>query len=231
MTLPSTIRILIADDHALFRSGLRMLLESQSDFQIVAEAANSTEAVSLTRELRPEILLLDLNMPPVSGLTALKEISTFPEIPKTVLLTASFDKNQQKEASQLGAYGFILKESAADTLIKCIRCISAGHHCIQNDCTGALINKFRSKIADGFGPLSTVKKYPFGLTSREQEIALLVASGYSNKDIASELGIGIETVKQHLKNMFDKVGVSSRIELTLMVLHHKLVDDSHFPPK
>jgi two-component system, NarL family, nitrate/nitrite response regulator NarL len=229
MTSPSTIRILIADDHALFRSGLRMLLESQSDFQVVAEAANSTEAVALTRQLRPEILLLDLNMPPVSGLTALKEISTLPKIPKTILLTASFDKNQQREASQLGAHGFILKESAAGTLIKCIRCIYAGNQCIENDCSGVLLNKFHGKIAVGFEAFSAVKNYPFGLTSREQEIALLVASGYSNKDITSELNIGIETVKQHLKNIFDKVGVSSRIELTLMVLHHKLVDDSHFP--
>src|SRR5215470_4349448 len=173
------IRIVIADDHPIFRDGLRRLLETESDLKVIGEACDGAEAVKLVRQLKPDILLLDLAMPRHPGLEALREMSagSGPTGVRVILLTAAAEKNQIVEALQLGARNLVQ---------------SSGEEARQ-------------------------KK--FGLTPRELEIVSAVVAGYSNKEIAEYFKISEDTVKHHLSNIFDKLGVSTRLELALFAVN------------
>jgi two-component system nitrate/nitrite response regulator NarL len=217
-----SIRILIADDHPIFRDGLRRLLEAEPKFAVVGEACDGAEALKLTRQLKPDILLLDLAMPRHPGLEALREMSTAPagsHSVRVILLTAAAEKNQIVEALQLGARGVVLKDSATQLLLKSIETVMGGEYWVGRESVSNLVQYLRTLVQSS-GEEARQKK--FGLTPRELEIVSAVVAGYANKEIAEYFKISEDTVKHHLSNIFDKLGVSTRLELALFAVNQSL---------
>ncbi len=217
-----TIRILIADDHAIFRDGLRKLLEAEPGLHVVGEAADGGEALRLAGQLKPDILLLDLAMPRVPGLLALREMAKAAPYTRTIVLAAVVEPRQTLEALQLGARGVILKESATSLLLKSIRAVRAGQYWVGNAAVSDLVMTLRDLKSV---PDDESRKKRFGLTPRELEIVSAIVAGYTNKDISEKFHISEQTVKHHLTNVFDKLGVSNRLELALFAVNHRLVED------
>ncbi len=216
----SPIRIVIADDHPIFRDGLRRLLESESDLKVIGEAQDGAEAVKLARQLRPEILLLDLAMPRHPGLEALRELSsTSGSSVRVILLTAAAEKAQIVEALQLGARGVVLKDSATQLLLKAIHTVMAGEYWVGRESVSNLVQYLRTLVQSSS---EEARQKKFGLTPRELEIVSTVVAGYSNKEIAEYCKISEDTVKHHLSNIFDKLGVSTRLELALFAVNQSL---------
>lgn len=214
------IRILVADDHPIFRDGLRKLLEAEPDFRVIGEASDGEEAVKLAHELKPDVLLLDLAMPRQPGLDALRELSAAATPVRTILLTVAIEKAQLVEALQLGARGVVLKETSTELLLKSIRSVVAGQYWVGREAVTDLVRVLRDLIpAAG----EEAKKKAFGLTPRELEVVSAIVLGYTNRDIARKFNISEDTVKHHLTNIFDKVGVSNRLELALFSIEHRLV--------
>lgn len=218
MNQPDGIRIVIADDHPLFRKGLKSLLDAEPGFRVVGEAGNGGEAVLLSRSLQPDVLLLDLAMPGISGLEALGELATAPCTVKTLVLTAAIEKPDIVKALQLGAAGVVLKSSAPELLFKSVRSVMDGQHWIGRESVSDLVQALRS-CAEPTPPV----RPRFGLTARELEITSAVVSGFSNREIAEKFVLSQDTVKHHLTNIFDKVGASNRLELALFAVHHGLL--------
>jgi DNA-binding NarL/FixJ family response regulator len=215
-------RILIADDHTIFRDGLRRLLESEPEFQVTGEAADGVEALQLSQQLKPDVLLLDLAMPRMPGLETLRELSTQGSPVRTILLTAAIEKKQIVEALQMGARGVIMKDAATTLLMKGIRTVMNGQFWVGREAVADMVSYLRDKVSQT--PPPPAKAY--GLTKRELEILSTIVSGLSNKEIAQKFSLSEDTVKHHLTNIFDKVGVSSRLELALFAINHRLVEPS-----
>jgi DNA-binding NarL/FixJ family response regulator len=220
-TTKPAVRVLIADDHPIFRDGLRKLLSEAPDFDVIGEAADGAEAVKLARQLKPDILLLDLAMPRLPGLEALRELAGSSGAMRTILLTAAIERSEIAKALQLGARGVVLKESATQLLFKSIRCVMAGEYWVGRGSVSDLVETLRELMPTGAGER---RKKTFGLTRRELEIISTIVAGYANKDIAQKFSLSEETVKHHLTNIFDKTGVSNRLELALFAINHRLVD-------
>jgi len=214
-------RIVIADDHPIFRDGLRRLLETEPDLKVVGEACDGSEAVKLAKQLKPDILLLDLAMPRHPGLEALREMSSNSNqnAVRVILLTAAAEKNQIVEALQLGARGVVLKDSATQLLLKAIHTVMAGEYWVGRESVSNLVQYLRTLVQSS-GEEARQKK--FGLTPRELEIVSAVVAGYSNKETAEYFKISEDTVKHHLSNIFDKLGVSTRLELALFAVNQSL---------
>jgi two-component system nitrate/nitrite response regulator NarL len=221
-TTTDTVRILIADDHTIFRDGLRRLLESEPEFEVIGEAADGSEAVSSARRLHPDVLLLDLAMPRVPGIDALRELtSDSGSDTKIIILTAAIEKAQIVEALQIGARGIILKESATQLLLKGIRSVMAGQYWVGRESVNDIVEYLKSTAA---GAQADAQAKNFGLTKREMEILGTIVAGFTNKEIAKKFNLSEDTVKHHLTNIFDKVGVSSRLELALFAINHRLAE-------
>jgi two-component system, NarL family, nitrate/nitrite response regulator NarL len=211
------VRILIADDHPIFRDGLKRLLESEPDLRVIGEACDGIEAVELVRRLAPEILLLDLAMPRRPGLDALRELSRQALPVRVILLTAAAEREQIVEALQLGARGVVLKDSATQILLKSIRAVMNGEYWVGRESVSNLVQYLRSLIDS-----SVTSRKRYGLTPRELEIISAVVAGFANKEIAEYFKISEDTVKHHLSNIFDKLGVSTRLELALFAVNQSL---------
>ena len=215
-----TVRIVIADDHPIFRKGLKSLLDAEPGFRVVGEAENGEEALRLSRSLRPDLLLLDLAMPNLSGMDALRELAAESSPVRTILLTAAIQRPEIVNALQLGAAGVVLKTSPPDLLFKSIRAVMLGQHWIGRESVSDLVQALRS-----YGDASPAPRVRFGLTPRELEITSAVVSGFSNKEIAKKFVLSEDTIKHHLTNIFDKVGASNRLELALFAVHHRLLEE------
>lgn len=215
------VRILLADDHPIFRDGLRRLLEAEPDLKVVGEACDGAEAVKMARQLKPDIMLLDLAMPRTHGLEALREMSAGPasNAVRVILLTAAAEKKQIVEALQLGARGVVLKDSATQLLLKSIHTVMSGEYWVGRESVSNLVQYLRNLVQSS-GEEAKQKK--FGLTPRELEIVSAVVAGYSNREIAEYFKISEDTVKHHLSNIFDKLGVSTRLELALFAVNQDL---------
>src|SRR5882724_4653844 len=217
---PQQVRLVIADDHPIFRDGLRRLVEAEGDLKVIGEASDGAEAVKLARQLKPDILLLDLAMPRHPGLEALRELSSGnSNAVRVILLTAAAEKKQIVEALQLGARGVVMKDSATQLLLKSIHTVMAGEYWVGRESVSNLVQYLRSLVQSS-GEEARQKK--FGLTPRELEIVSTVVAGYSNKEIAEYCKISEDTVKHHLSNIFDKLGVSTRLELALFAVNQSL---------
>ena len=208
----------------MFREGLRKLLEAEPGLRIVGEAADGEETIRLVRELNPQVLLLDLSLPKANGLEVLREQGKLGTKTRTILLTAAIEGEQIVEALQLGAHGIVLKHSALQLLLKSIRCVNDGQYWIGQEGVSDLIQALRRTIPTPSVSVSGLSQ-DFGLTPRERQVIALVGAGYTNKDLARELGISENTAKHHLTNVFDKLGVSNRLELVLFAVEHRLINE------
>ena len=218
--MPDDIRIVISDDHPIFRGGLRALIQSERGFTLAGEATDGEQAIALTLKLKPDILLLDLAMPKFPGLEVLRQLLAGSPLPtRTIMLTAAIEDEQITEALRLGAKGVILKDSATELLVKSVRCVVAGEFWVGRSNVHGLVQALQT--AHTMQPEDPVKK--FALTAREMEVLTAIVEGYSNKEIAKRFSISEQTVKHHLSSIFDKVGVSNRLELALFSVNHQLV--------
>jgi two-component system, NarL family, nitrate/nitrite response regulator NarL len=215
------IAIVIADDHALFRDGLRRVIESESDLRVAGEAADGDQALDVVRSLRPDILLLDLAMPRRTGLEVLRELSQSQMTVRTILLTATIENAQVIEALQLGALGIVHKDCATHLLFKGIRAVMAGECWVGRERVTDLVRYLRSVSTADAGD---VRRKKFGLTPRELQIVSAIVTGQTNREIAQQFSVSEDTVKHHVTNVFDKCGVSNRLELALFAVNHRLVD-------
>jgi len=216
------IRILIADDHPIVRDGLRKLLNLEDDFEVVGEAADGREALDRVHELDPDVVLLDLRMPNLDGLSALQVMQQSNKRTKVIVLTASEDKNEFVQAMKLGCSGIVLKQTAPELIVKSIRKVNSGEIWLDSHTTAAVMRQFASPgdVASGGNTGKSRERSP--LSTREREIVQLVAQGFKNKEMAEKMFISEQTVKNHLHNIFDKLGVSDRLELALYAIHKGL---------
>src|ERR1700747_1588730 len=216
----SSIKVLVADDHAVFRDGLRKLLEGADEILVVGEASNGNQCIKMLDKFKPDILLLDLRMPEKDGLGVLAEVN-FDSLPtRVILLTAAEDDRDVVRAMRLGARGVVLKQSASDLLLKSIRQVHDGEIWLDNRMTAEVIDAFKKSAESG-----QRREKPL-LSDREKEVVELVAYGFHNCEIGENIFISEQTVKNHLHNIFDNLGVSDRLELALYAIHHKLIDQA-----
>jgi DNA-binding NarL/FixJ family response regulator len=213
------VRILLADDHPIFRDGLKRLLEAEVGLKVVAEASNGAEAVKLVKLHKPDLLLLDLSMPQQTGIEAIRELGSLGASVRIILLTAAVEKSQIVEALQLGARGVVLKDSATQILIQAVRVVMAGEYWVGREQVTNLVQYLRTLMQT---QAQEARQRKFGLTPRELEIVSAVVAGFANKEIAEHFKISEDTVKHHLSNIFDKLGVSTRLELALFAVNQGL---------
>ena len=213
------VRILIADDHMIFRDGLKNLFAKEVGFQVVGEACDGDEAIAMVEQIQPDILLLDLQMPTMSGLKALRSLAKANSNVRTILLSDAVDEEEISAALKLGARGVVFKDATTDMLFESIRVVMEGRYWVGSKSATSLGKILKQHNISTNDP----KSRNYGLTPREMEVLHVVVSGYSNKEIAGQLSISEQTVKHHMTSIFNKLGVYNRLELTLFVFHHGLI--------
>ncbi|MFB4317366.1 response regulator [Actinomadura sp. 21ATH] len=215
MTEP--IRILLADDHALVRRGVRLILDSEPDLRVVAEAGDGAEAVELAREFRPDLAVLDVAMPRLTGLQAARELArTLPEL-RILILTMHDNEQYFFEALKAGAAGYVLKSLADRDLIDACRAAMRGEPFLYPGAVTALIRSYLDQARQGGAP-ETV------LTPREEEVLKLVAEGHTSREIGDTLFISVKTVERHRANILTKLGLKDRLELTRYAIRTGLIE-------
>ena len=227
MSLPPVarpVRVLIADDHPIFREGLKMFLGAAPGIEVVGEAADGEQAINMVAELRPDIVLLDVAMPVVPGLAVLQSLAVLNTGIRVLLLTASIERGERLRALQLGARGVVLKARTSDVLLKAIHAILADEYWVDRESIADLIDVFTASSAS----TGEAQASSFLLTPREREVVAAIASGLTNREAAELLQLSEQTVKRHVTNVFDKTGVSTRLELALFAVRHGLVPPADF---
>ena len=206
-----SVRILVVDDHSVVRQGLRMFLSLDSDLEVVGEASNGLEGIALARELNPDVILMDLLMPVMDGITAIYQLrNELPNI-EIIALTSVLEDDKVIGAVRAGAIGYLLKDTKADELCRAIKAAASGQVQLSPQAAARLMREIKSPDS------------PEKLTERETEVLRLLAMGYSNKQIAGELVIGEKTVKTHVSNILMKLGLSSRTQAALHAVRIGLV--------
>jgi DNA-binding NarL/FixJ family response regulator len=212
----SPVRVMIADDHAIFRAALKRLLEFAPGFQVAGEVGGNGEVVSVARQLEPDVLLLD-DTHGHRTLDAVREVSRFAHTCRTILLTVQIREQQMVQAFRAGARGIMVKASPVDVMFKGIDAVMAGAYWVGREKVADPVHVLRSE------PDDAPHDRPFGLTSRELQVIEAVVAGYTNKEIAERLTISQNTTKHHLSSIFDKLGVSNRLELALFTHSHRIL--------
>lgn len=211
------VRIVLADDHALFRRGLSTLLAKEKGFEIVGEAQDGDEAFKKARELMPDIVLMDIYMPGCDGLTATRRIKkTLPSV-NVIILTISEEDKKLFEAIKCGAHGYLLKKIEPKELFEMLRGVSLGEAPISRATAAKILNEYAKQIQRGPQEIPEEK-----LSPREQEVLELISKGLTNKEIGNKLGISENTVKNHLKNILDKLHLENRVQAATFALQKKL---------
>jgi DNA-binding NarL/FixJ family response regulator len=215
------IRVVICDDHALFRRGLSMVLESEPGIEVVGEAEDGEAVVQAVEELAPDVVLMDVRMPKLSGIEATKAIAESAPTTRIVMLTVSDEEEDLYEAIKAGAAGYLLKEISIEEVAEAIRSVVSGQSLITPSMASKLLAEFSnlSKKAEARQAVPTPQ-----LTSRELEVLKLVAQGMSNKEIAAELYISGNTVKNHVRNILEKLHLHSRMEAVVYAVREKILD-------
>ncbi|WP_438487916.1 response regulator [Streptomyces sp. S186] len=229
----SAIRVLLADDEQMIRHGVRLILRHAEGIDVVGEAANGAEAVRLAAEHRPDVVLLDIRMPVLDGLAAIERLRVLDPAPQVVMLTTFGDEENVLRALAAGATGFLLKDEGPQELISAVRAAAAGDAVLSPGVTGTVIQRMlrggaagitnRTKSLDSLGnlegpesPNSPTGRRLAGLTAREREVLTMLGEGLSNLDIGKRLGIGVGTVKTHVRSILDKTGSDSRVQAALL---------------
>ncbi|MFI5607226.1 response regulator [Amycolatopsis sp. NPDC051903] len=214
------IRVLLADDHAMFRSGMRALLDTQPDFECVGEAADGREAVAETKRLKPDVAVLDVRMPRLDGLAATEAILATPGNDTRVLVLTTYDADEYVyRALRAGASGFLLKSLAPEELVAAMRVAARGDALIDPSVTRRLVASFATSLE----PRAAEPPELARLTSREREVLLLIADARSNAEIARHLHVGEETVKTHVSRVLAKLGLRDRVHAVVYAYRNGLV--------
>jgi DNA-binding NarL/FixJ family response regulator len=218
------IRTMIVDDHALFRRGLEMVLDSEPDIELVGEAGDGTEAVEKAGETLPDVVLMDIRMPRSSGIDACRAMKAVAPSAKIVMLTISDEEADLFEAIRAGASGYLLKDIPLDEVADTVRAVDGGQSLISPSMAGKLLTEFaalarREAVS---GPPQQVPAPK--LTDREMQVLKLIARGMNNRDIAKELFISENTVKNHVRNILEKLQIHSRMEAVMVAVREKLIE-------
>ncbi|MDW3209074.1 MAG: response regulator transcription factor [Reichenbachiella sp.] len=211
-----TIKVILADDHVIVRNGIKILLESEGEVEVIAEASNGQEAIEKVTQLKPDILISDIRMPVMNGLEATAELKKVSPDTKTLILSMHDDEEYIIKSVECGASGYLLKDTTKEEFVKALRSILDGHKYFSGDISDVLVNGYLNKSTGGSAPsgdAGTMVKADYHITKREKQILQLVYEGHSNKEIADELGKSIRTVETHRFNIMKKLEVSNITEL------------------
>jgi two-component system, NarL family, nitrate/nitrite response regulator NarL len=230
------VRVVLADDECLFRASLRQLLavpaatirdvygvDVRTDFEVVGEAGSGEDTVRVVQSTRPDLLLLDLSMPRMSGLEALRELQDSVGSTRTIVLAESIDRPHLLAAIHLGVRGLLLKDATTELMFEAIMYVLAGQYWLEQTLVTDLLETVRPIIQSSS---AAGGRFSYGLTARERQVIAMVAAGSSNKEIARAYSVSEQTVKHHLTRIFDKVGASSRVELAMIATRQALIDPS-----
>lgn len=221
----SKTRLLIADDHTLFRRGLRLLLDAEHDIEVVGEASDGVEAVALTRRLGPDIMLLDISMPGISGLEVTRLLQQEFPLLKVLILTMHDDEGYLREVLRAGAAGYVLKKAADTELTAAIRAVSRGETFVYPSLTRPLVNAYLETLKTIPSEQATRTAFD-GLTAREVTVLRLLALGYTNQEIADALIVSVKTVETHRSHVMEKLGLKSRADLVRYAMRKGLLTAS-----
>ncbi|QZY57219.1 response regulator [Crassaminicella profunda] len=214
--MDTKIKVLIADDHALMRQGLKQIIELEEDIEVVALAVDGEDTIKKSQQYKPDIILLDINMPNMNGIQALRRLKDMGTDSKIIMLTIHDDREYLFETINIGASGYVLKDAESASLIKAIRDVCTGHSYIHPSLASELVREYnkKDKADDGY------KKDR--LTRREYEVLGLIAEGKNNREIAEDLFISEKTVKNHVSNIFKKINVSDRTQAAIYAYKHNI---------
>jgi two-component system NarL family response regulator len=217
---PSIVRVLICDDHAVFRRGLMLVLELDERVQVVGEAADGATALAMAQELMPDVVLMDVRMPGMSGIETTRRMSAALPTTKIIVLTVSDEEDDLYEAIKAGASGYLLKEISIEEVGDAVESVMAGNSLITPSMAAKLLTEFTA-LAKQAETRTTV---PPRLTDRELQVLRLIATGMSNREIAGELTISENTVKNHVRNILEKLHLHSRVEAVMYALRENIID-------
>ena len=220
--MTSSLRIVIADDQALVRSGIRLILEAHPDLDVVGEAADGVEAVQLAKDLAPDLVLMDIQMPRLDGIVATARVCALPSAPRVLILTTFDQDDHVYDAVRAGATGFLLKTAPAEQLVAAVRVAAAGEAMLAPSITRRLLEEFVRRPSSRTTPPAVA-----ALTEREREVLVLVARGLSNHEIAQALVVSEGTVKSHLNRLLAKLGVRDRVQAVVLAYEAGLVRPGH----
>ncbi len=219
----NAVRIVIADEHPILRQNLRRLLESEPSILVVGEASDACGANRLTRQVKPDILLIDFTLSQRFEFQVLNESASHSHQVRIVVMVTAVEKAHLVEAFRFGAHGIVLKTSTTQVLLNSLRSVMAGQYWLESESVAVLVEALRESLYQGNGAKSP-KEY--GLTRREVEIMTKIANGSSNRQVGQDFSISERTVKHHLTNIFTKIGVSSRFQLALFAVNHHLMNST-----
>jgi DNA-binding NarL/FixJ family response regulator len=214
-----SVRVLLADDQSMVRAGFRMILESEPDIEVVGEAENGEQATAATRRLRPDVVLMDIQMPGEDGLQATRRITDTPSLPSRVVILTTFERDEYVfDALRSGASGFLLKNAPPEELVHAVRVVAAGDALLAPSVTRRIIEQFAHR------PVDPQRGAPLqALTQREREVLALLARGRSNAELAAELFVTEGTIKTHVSSLLAKLGLRDRVQAVVLAYESGLV--------